>query len=153
MRGLVYTMLAICFSLMLFVLLAPLPALAGTPLSGAVAGFMEGVVFPFLTAALMTLVGWAVVKVGKKYDLEILLDNEEAIERAALKGISLAEEYAAKRLKSSDIKMTGYEKLDTAVAQVLKAAPKLTHREAEEYVEALLARLNNVGATGIKEPI
>ena len=138
-------------ALVTLMLLWPVLALAEeTGLSAAIAGFLQGVVFPVLGALLMALVSWAVVKIAKKYNLDILLQNEALIRNAAWRGIGLAEEYAAKKLKESDIKIGGSEKLSIAVAQVLNAVPKLTREQAEQYIESLLPSLKGVGATGEK---
>ncbi len=142
--------LAFLFAAMLVLVLfaLPMPALAETPLSGAVAGFLDGILFPVLNAVLVALVGWAVVKIGRKYHLDFLVENEDVIERAAYKGITLAEEKAAKMMKNSNLTLSSNKKLDLAVSKVLEAAPRLTRQQAEEYVEALLPRLKGAGATG-----
>lgn len=123
---------------------------SGTPLGEALSGFMTGTVFPLVNAFLAALIGWAVLKIGKKYKIDALIGSEFLIQEAARKGIALAEEMAANRLKTSRITMTSSSKLNLAVAQVLKAAPKLTQIEAEGYVESILARTKGVGAIGDK---
>lgn len=127
---------------------APLAFAGGSPLAVAAAGVLQTFVFPLLTALLMGLVSWAVVKIGKKYHLDIVLNNEKLIESAALKGISYAEEEAADKLKASNIRLTSSDKLNLAVAEVLQAFPKLTDVQAAEYVRSVLGRITGAGATG-----
>jgi len=114
----------------------------------ALADVATGVLFPLLNAVLVILIGWAVAYIGKKYKIDALAGYQSLIQEAAYKGISLAEEYAAKRLKTSKIKLGSSEKLNIAVGQVLAAAPRLTREQATDYVESLLGRLRGVGATG-----
>ena len=133
----------------LFCLAFPAPAIAdGTPLAVAASGVMTGFIFPLLTALLIGLVAWAVVKIGTKYKLDVVLNNEKLIESFALKGITYAEEYAANKLKQSNIKVTSDDKMNLAIAQVLQSAPKLTADQAGEYVQSILARITGAGATG-----
>ena len=122
----------------------------GTPLGQALAGFMTDVVFPIGNALLVALIGWVMLKIGTKYKIDALASKEDLIQSAALKGIALAEEYAANKLKTANFKLTSNEKLNLAVAQVLKAAPKLTEDEAKDYVNSMLAKVAGAGATGDK---
>lgn len=136
----------ICTMLVLFASVAF--AADEATLGGALADVFTGVIFPLLNAALVILIGWAVAYIGKKYKLDALAGYQTLIQEAAYKGISLAEEYAAKRLKESKVKIGSSDKMNIAIGQVLTAAPKLTRQEAVDYVEALLGRLKGVGATG-----
>ena len=123
---------------------------AGTPLGGALADFMSGTLFPLINALVLGLVGWAAVTIGKKYKIDALIASEGLIQDAAYKGVTLAEEWAAKRLKTANIRVSSSEKLNLAIAQVLKAAPLISRDEAREYVESVLARVTGAGATADK---
>lgn len=136
------------FFLLSLLFFFPAAAFAATPLSTAAAGFLSTFVFPLLSAFLLGLISWAVSRISKKWHLDFLIKNEGLIEKAAYRGITYTEEIAARRVKESALKLTGNEKLDLAVSQVLAAAPELSREQASGYVHSLLARLPGVGATG-----
>jgi hypothetical protein len=146
MNRLFFSLFAVVF-LMTYLFLATAAAAAETE---GVSGFLVNFIVPLGAALLVGLVNWAVYAVARKYNLDIVLRNQDVIERAALKGISLAEEYAAQALKQKNIRLSGNDKLNMAIDQVLSAAPKLSREEASEWVNAVLARVKGVGATGEK---
>ena len=157
-----YNLLALLFVIVVVFLVFPAMGLyaadatdtaataAASPLSEALSGFLSGFLFPLINALVVGLIGWAVVSVGKKYKIDALVSSEALIQNAAYKGIALAEEMAAKKLKATAVTITSNEKLNIAIAQVLKAAPKLTQEEASAYVESTLAKIKGSGATGDK---
>jgi len=125
-------------------------AAVGTPLGESISGVLSGTVFPLINALLAGLIGWAVVHIGNKYKIDALINSEALIQSAAYKGVSMAEEFAARKMKTMNIKIASSQKLNMAIAQVLNAAPKLTQEEAAGYVESALAKITGVGATGEK---
>lgn len=136
-------------SIFLFVfMLAPACVYAGTQLSAAVADFLSAVVWPLVSAFIAAAAGWAAVWIGRKYKLAYLVENERRIEDAAYRGVAFAEETAAKLLKEKNIKVSSNEKLNMAVAEVLKSAPSVTREQAELIVESILARVFGAGASG-----
>jgi len=141
---------AFCLLPVICLAAVPVTDATGTPLGQALADFFTNTLFPVINALLIGLIGWAVIKIGNKYKIDALIDAELMIQNAAAKGIALAEEMAAKKLKTANIKVSGNEKLDIAVAQVLQAAPKISRDQAQEYVEAILAKTKGTGATNEK---
>jgi hypothetical protein len=129
----------------------PLPA--HSPIAEAAAGSfvqaLTGTVFPLLAAGIVGLVGWAFRKLAVKWHMEGLLVHQDLVEKAALQGISLAEERAAAMVKNSLAqKLTGREKLALAIGHVTSVVPNVSIDQATNIVKALLARIPGVGATG-----
>lgn len=141
--------LALLTGLLLLTLLLPSLALAETAgLGEPLAALLTQTVTPLLGAVLLALLSWAMAKLAAKWKLDFLVRNQELIEKAAYKGICYAEEYAANKLKAANVKISSSEKLNLAVAQVLKAVPGIELETARDWVEALLARVSGAGATG-----
>lgn len=134
----------------------PAAAPAVSPAPAALATFLRDSVFPLISAALLGLLAIPLHWLGNKFKIDYLLQKDNAIERLAFQGISLAEEMAAKRV--GDMKtLTGSEKLDVAVSHILAAMPAVSKEQAERIVEALLAQIPGVGATReavvVRDPI
>ena len=66
----------------------------------AVTAVLNQVVFPIFSGLVLSLLSILIHKVSSKYKLDILTANQDLIERAALQGISLAEEKAAQYVSS-----------------------------------------------------
>jgi hypothetical protein len=111
--------------------------------------FFIEVLFPILGAVILALVGIILKKIADKYDMQSLMDQQSIIEDLAISAIGYAEEKAATYAKNRT-KLTGSEKLDIAVGFVLEKTPKVDRHEAKQWIEAMLARLVNVGATDDK---
>ncbi len=120
------------------------PAISSAP--AALATFLRDSVFPLISAALLGLLAIPLHWLGNKFKIDYLLQKDNAIERLAFQGISLAEEMAAK-LVGSKSALTGNEKLDIAVSHILAAMPKVSQEQAERITESLLAQIPGVGAT------
>jgi len=118
------------------------------PVGDALAGLLTNVVFPFLGALLLGLVGVILNKIRQKWGLKISAETQAQIERAALAGVALAEEKAAAAVRTKVDKITGKEKLDMAIAHVLTAVPKVSADQADAAVHAVLGKGYNLGATG-----
>lgn len=154
----------IAMSLTLFALVVSAVAIAADPAAvpavspapAALAAFLRDSVFPLISAALLGLLAIPLHWLGNKFKIDYLLQKDNAIERLAFQGISLAEEMAAK-LVGSKSALTGNEKLDIAVSHILAAMPKVSKEQAERIVEALLAQIPGVGATKeavvVRDPI
>lgn len=129
----------------------PLPA--HSPIAEAAAGsfvaMLNGTVFPVLAAALVWFVRLGVNKLAAKWHMEGLLAHQNLLEQVALQGISLAEEKAARFAKETLAqKLNGREKMSIAIEHVTNAVPNVTADQARNIVNALLARIPGVGATG-----
>jgi hypothetical protein len=129
---------------------------AASPAPAALATFLRDSVFPLISAALLGLLAIPLHWLGNKFKIDYLLQKDNAIERLAFQGISLAEEMAAKRVGDMAA-LTGSEKLDVAVSHILAAMPAVSKEQAERIVEALLAQIPGVGATKdavvVRDPI
>ena len=112
---------------------------------GALAGLLQGTVFPFVTSVFMAIVSVFLDRLGRKYQIETLTKRNNILEQLAFQGITLAEETAARMLKSR-VSLTGREKLDMAIGHVCAAMPKVSREQAEAVVNALLAQTPGVGA-------
>lgn len=136
------------FALVLILFPCAVLADAGNPVGDAVAGFLDGVVFPVLSALLLGLVGVVLNKIRQEYSINISEAQQQWLEGLARQGVALAEEYAAVMVKERMTKITGREKLDRAVAHVLSGAPTVSPEVAERLVHATLGRIRGAGATG-----
>jgi len=129
---------------------------AVSPAPAALATFLRDSVFPLLSALLLGLLAIPLHWMGNKFKIDYLLQKDNAIERLAFQGISLAEEMAAKRVGAM-VALTGSEKLDVAVSHILSAMPAVSKEQAERIVESLLAQIPGVGATKdavvVRDPI
>lgn len=117
-----------------------------SPAPAALATFLRESVFPLISAVLLGLLAIPLHWLGNRFKIDYLLQKDNAIERLAFQGISLAEEMAAKRVDGMAW-LTGREKLDVAVSHILAAMPAVSKEQAERIVEALLAQIPGVGAT------
>ena len=114
----------------------------------AVARFLTDVVFPPLALLLMALSGLVVNAIRKKTGLQISAETETKLLKAVENGIAYAEEYAANKLKTSEVRLTGRDKLDAAIAFVLNETPTVSRERAELLVQAVIGKLSGPGATG-----
>lgn len=146
MRKLIISL--VCFTLAACPMVFAADSAVQNPVGGAVSGVLTGVVFPVLSALLMGLVGVVLNKIRQKFNLQISQQAQDNLEMLAQKGIAFAEEKAAAWAKEGVTKLTGREKLDTAIAYMMNAAPKVTHEQAENLVHAVLGRVYGAGATG-----
>ena len=112
----------------------------------ALTAFLQGTVFPVITALFMGLVAVCLRKLGEKFHIDALSQQNNILERLALQGITLAEERAA-QLVGSKSALTGNQKLDVAVSHVLTFMPKISPTQAGALVESMLAQISGVGAT------
>jgi len=143
----IITTLAI-ISLTLLATVSPVFAEGGTPLAEALAGIMSGVVFPVVTFFLVGLLGIALNRLASKYKLDILDRNRDAIDRAAHAAIAYVEEFSAKKIKQSNVKLGSNEKLNLAVSKIIESVPAITEEQARFVAESMLAKVKGAGATG-----
>lgn len=113
----------------------------------ALADVLRQSVFPILGALLMGILTPLINRLGVKFKIDALTQQNNLLERAALQGISYAEERAA-QLVGSKLSLTNSNKLDIAISHVLSVMPRVTHEQADTMVHSLLAQIPGMGATG-----
>jgi hypothetical protein len=101
---------------------------------------------PLFSAFVLGLLSILLQRLAKKYHLDFLVQNQQLIDGWALKGISYAEEQAAKAMKNSQT-LKGEDKLRLAVAYVIDKMPAVSEDEAKRIIESLLAQIPGLGAT------
>lgn len=109
--------------------------------------FLSGTVFPLLGSFVLGLVSLLLTRLGTKYKVQALTEENNFLFRLAAQGVALAEEWAAKRA-SATTRLTGMEKMDIAIAHILTYAPKVSTKQAEDIVHSMLAQIPGAGATG-----
>jgi hypothetical protein len=109
--------------------------------------FFVQVVFPILSAVIMVLISLVMKRLADKYGMEELLNHQNHIEALAMAAIGYAEEIAAVRLKNRET-ITGNFKMDTALGWLMSRSPEMSVEDAQQWIEAMLARTYNAGATG-----
>ena len=110
----------------------------------AVKELLDKVVFPVFTGLILSLLSILLHRVSAKYKLDILTANQGLIEKAALQGIALAEEKAAKNI---EFKLSGNQKLAIAVDHMRDIIPTITVDQARNVIDGMLARIPGLGAT------
>ena len=68
----------------------------------------------------------------------------------AKNAIGYAEELASARLKEKEVKLTGREKLDSAIQKLMLSAPKISPEQADALIHSALGMVSGAGATGDK---
>lgn len=118
-------------------------------LSASLLAFLDKVIYPLLAAFLTTSAGIVLAKLGKKYGVEASVKQQEMLDRLAEQAVQYVAEVSAARVKKAGEALAGKnEKLAMAVAHVLNSAPTVTKDQAASLVQAALARMPGVGATG-----
>jgi len=151
MRGLFNRLIGFMMIAAVFIVAMPVACLAaeaGSPVAEALGGLLLDTILP----ALVVLVGTLTALLIRKLTVKLGIEANEELERMAATqaeaAVQYAGEMAASRLKQKDIKVTGNEKLNTAVAYLITHVPSLTREQAESLVHAALARIRGEGATG-----
>lgn len=112
-----------------------------------ISNFLINVVFPALSAVVLTFVSLILNKLKDKYQIEVSNKHREMILTVVKDGIAYAEENAAHFVTNGGTKITGNTKLSMAVNYVLKNMPKLKREDVENYINSVLAQTSDVGAT------
>lgn len=88
-------------------------------------------------------------RIAQKLNFQGQLVSDEMIERAVVRLVSAAEEIAARRAKvNPEDVMRGAEKAQWVKDQIERLFPHLISDDVEARIDAALARLRGVGATG-----
>jgi hypothetical protein len=107
--------------------------------------FIVQVIFPIVGAIVMILVGLIAAKLNKRFKTEIFTQNLSMMQGLALNAIDYAEEKAATWAKNKQY-ITSNDKLDAAIAWLMKQTPKISREQAKEYIESMLP-VTDSGAT------
>ena len=101
-----------------------------------------------LAGALIALV----VKLLHRVGLQINEDREKQLRAVAVDAIARVEEWAASHAKRKlKTKITGADKLESAVADIIDRIPGVSHEEAEAVIHSMLPHMNMGAAAGTRE--
>jgi len=120
----------------------------GPTLGEAVKGVVDNAIIPLVVSLVGALVSLVLVKLKNKYNIELKAETEAWISKQAENAVQMVAEKAAAKLKYEKIKLTGNQKLDTAVAMLVTKVPTISRDQADQYIHAALARIPGLGATG-----
>lgn len=137
-----------CFMLSVSIAADAVPAAQGTTLGAAVKDVVEGAVLPLIVSLVGILVSIVLVKLKNKFNIQLSAETEAWINKQAENAVQLVAEKAAAKIKYENIKLSGNEKLDMAIASLITKVPKITREQADSYIHAALARIPGIGATG-----
>lgn len=115
--------------------------------------FIIETVLPVLGALVLSFGTLIAKRINDKYKLDLSLKTQIVLEQTSIRAVKYAEEYAAKKVKSSiggSAKISGNEKMEFAINHVLKAVPKVDIGEAKQYIDAAIAGMSGLGSTGMK---
>ncbi|MFA6054038.1 MAG: hypothetical protein WC769_01560 [Thermodesulfovibrionales bacterium] len=114
-----------------------------------ISGIMESLV-TLIAAFVMGLISVVLNKVRQKFGIQVSAANEAWIQSQAEHAVQYVAEIAAKKAKITNgaIKLSGNALLNTAVSLVIANVPKLSKEQGAIYVQAALARIPGLGATG-----
>ena len=143
-------LLALFITLALVALLVA-PAMADgetTTIGVTLVALLTETVAPIIGALLAGLASLLLWKLQKKFGFEASEALNQTVRNAAFDGVAFAAEYAASKAKLDGRKLTGNDKLDIAIAHMLKAVPQLDRDQATAAVHAVLPKLKGEGATG-----
>ena len=143
-----FTLLAVLFTTCLFA--ADTAVSATSAVGTAVKDAVYNTIIPLLVAFAGSLAALALVWAQRKLKLDLSAGTEAWVRTQAENAVQLAAEKAAAKLKYDQMKLTGKEKLDMAIAALITKAPDLTREQADAYIHAALARISGEGATGDK---
>jgi hypothetical protein len=124
---------------------ATVPVTTAAP--AALATFLKDTVFPVIGSLLMGFLAVLIKKIADKFHIDALAQKDNFLTQLAFQGITMAEEKAA-QLVGSRAALTGNEKMDAAIAHILSVMPKISPERARVAVEATLAQIPGIGATG-----
>lgn len=114
--------------------------------------FFVQVVLPILAGVFLFFSSLLLSIIKKKYNFQLSEEKEIQIKNIVIDAISYAEEWAAKEFKKKTNKLTtGNEKMDIALAYIMKEFPEANKYQVEMWVESMLGKMQGVGATGEKK--
>lgn len=119
----------------------------GTTTPQEFAAFLKATLFPVIGSMFLGILGVFVNRFGAKFKIEALTQKDNFLTQLAYQGVTMAEEKAA-QLVGSKASLTGNQKLDLAVSHILSIMPTLSPERARAIVEATLAQIPGIGATG-----
>ena len=135
----------------IILLLVLLPSIAFASESGdAIVNLLNNVIYPILGPLLLALGSLLLNIIRKKWNLQISAETEAMLLGQAKNAIGYAEELASARLKEKEVKLTGREKLDSAIQKLMLSAPKISPEQADALIHSALGMVSGAGATGDK---
>jgi len=111
------------------------------------------VVLPIIGALLTALSSYAVTLLTKRMGIKLDAEKEEMLRSAIRSGIAGAEEWAARRAKVEPHNISGAEKAMWLHNRLKKMYPKLAPQELDHMIDEELAKLKDVGATGVRKVV
>ncbi len=150
-RLLIIMVVTMLFVAMAFTAFASFAAAAeGGDLNEAVMGFV-GEIISIVAVILMGFVTLALKKLAEYFNVKITADKQIMIEAAARRAVSFVEERAESYVKHKISGLSsGNEKLDSAITHMVNAGVKISRDQAQEFIEAELAKMAGVGSTGTR---
>ena len=144
--SLMFTLMTLIFCLGAFAL-DTIPAHAAVTQPNVVTDFLQQSVFPIVTALFMGVVSIFLNRLGQKYKVDALTQQNNIVEQLAFQGITKAEEVAAK-YTDTKLALSGSDKLSIAVSHILSYMPKVSDDQAKSMVHSVLAQIPGLGASG-----
>jgi hypothetical protein len=84
----------------------------------------------------------------KKFGINISSDTEKWVQSQAEHAVQYVEELAMKQYKYNNVNVTHNAQMNTAITWLVTKVPTLSREQAGIYINAALARIPGLGATG-----
>ena len=110
--------------------------------------FLEGLVFPILSALILALIPILTYKINKWLTEKTGVEANINLDIIAQRAVAYVEEIALTKAKNVD-KFTSNDKLNEAIKFIMVHCPKVTQEQAKQLVLASLNKLK-IGASGKK---
>lgn len=91
------------------------------------------------------------LKLAKKYGIEVNEKQKDALGDSVIDAITYAEEWGRKKLKIDDFTVKSIDKFDTAVEKLCEKVPYLTEAKARELVGTWLPKVRKMIESRIDE--
>tara|TARA_Y100001937_G_C6934866_1_gene247661 strand:+ start:187 stop:552 length:366 start_codon:yes stop_codon:yes gene_type:complete len=111
------------------------------------------VVLPIIGALLTALSSYAITLLTKRMGIKLNAEKEEMLRSAVRSGIAGAEEWAARRAKIEPHNISGAEKAKWLHDRLKKMYPNLAPQELHYMIDEELAKITDVGATGVRKVV
>ncbi len=111
------------------------------------------VLLPIIGAVLTALSSYAVALITKRMGIKLDNEKEQMLRGAIRSGIAGAEEWAARKANIESRNVAGAEKAVWLHERIKKAYPKLSSAELDSLLDEELAKLQDVGATGVRSVV
>jgi hypothetical protein len=112
---------------------------------------LVSVILAAAAAALAPLVVSVALQFLRRLNIELSEAHQAKLEFWARRGILIAEEWAAQRIKAQVGQVTSTQKLEKAIAAMLDKVPGITRDEAIEIIHAQLPTLGAGAAAALSD--